>query len=168
VLAGALLFWLVPKKYAPIVAACALQIGHGLWMLLGMLVIYFFQPEGVAPLNPFDLFDVLILVLVPLWLAFQPGWIPCLILAIYQVMGIAVNGMALSAQPAGGPLITAILVHLFLRTAALVAMAIGFYEVRQSLVGTRDEVEEIDEYEEDDGNEEQDEVDENPYRPRKS
>jgi hypothetical protein len=47
-------------------------------------------------------------------------------------------------------------------------MAIGFYEVRKSLVGTLDEVEEIDEDEEDDCNEGQDEVDENPYRARKA
>lgn len=166
-IAGALLYRLVPKAHAPILGACAIQIGHGLWMLLGMVIIISFKIEGPIKLDPFDLIDVVLLVGVSIWLAYQPGWIPCGILALYQIFGITINSMALAEQPAGGPMVKALLVHLFLRIAALVAMGIGLYEVRRTLPNALDDVEEIDEEEDEDDGEASDAIDDNPYHSRK-
>lgn len=121
-LSGWLLTKAVQPPDKPMLPAGAVQIGHGLWMLLGLIL-----------LSQYDsmLIDVAILVAGGAWLALRPSAVAVGILGAYQVFGIVVNGRLFAEAEWGTVEHKGLTVHLLLRVAALALMAGGLYGIRK-------------------------------------
>jgi hypothetical protein len=120
ILVGWILAKSVPAANKPMVAASAVQAGHGLWMLFGIVMLSQYGPA---------LIDPVILVGGAVWLALRPSIMPVALLACYQVAGLAVNGIAISATTLNTPMHKALVVHILLRVAALALMVYGLIAI---------------------------------------
>lgn len=105
-------FLQMPRK--AFAAAVAIPVGHATWMLVAMILLKAFDPVFVA--------EALALLLLPWLLLFTPPLIVAIPLALYQVVGLVVNAMALAELPGGSEMHKAIVVHIFLRVCTLGAM----------------------------------------------
>ena len=122
VVAGAIGSKLGPKKSKPMVAAFAVQAGHGLSMALGLALL------GTFDLNVLDVVVVFIGVTL---LLFRPGLFPVLLLSTYQLAALALNLFTLASAEFGSDLHKALLVHVIFRALGLVLMIIGLYKIRK-------------------------------------
>jgi len=114
---------ILPAPSQPIMPAAAVQIGQGLWMLVGMII-----------LNRYDLAlaDVIILAAGVVWLTWQPGIVSAGLLACYQVFGLGVNVLALDQSVVHSAEFKGLLMHILIRIVALITMAIGVLQIRQN------------------------------------
>ena len=113
------------RAYLP---AMAVQIGHLLWLSLGLAYLRMFG---------LDLVDVVVLVIGVTWLAVKPGLAPVLFLAVFQVLGLGVNLLSFIGAAVGSNAHKALLVHMIWRLLALALMWYGYVQARK---GTGDEV----------------------------
>ncbi len=116
---GLLFRVLVPKTHRPMVPACAIQMGHGFSVCVGIAIIFGLQLKVSRPVSLFDIVDGVVLVAIPMWLAFRPTWSVCAVLALYQTIGIAVEGHEIFEEPAAMRL-KFLIVHVFWRFAGLI------------------------------------------------
>jgi Flp pilus assembly protein TadD len=141
-LAGWIAWKTVADVKRPMVFAFAVQVGHGLWMASGMFLLGLLasannmpsvRPSGPATLmlEPwlFNLLDIAILLGGLTWLLIRPGLAAVLCLSLYQAVGLGVNTAAFSGAAMGSLEHKALLVHLILRTAAIVLMYLGLYRI---------------------------------------
>lgn len=110
----------IPTANKPMTSASAVHAGHGLWMALGLGFL------GKFDLN---LIDVVALLGGALWLAVRPSAVAVSLLACCQTFALALNGMAFVAATPGTLVHKTLLVHLFLRLAAVVLMVRGLVEI---------------------------------------
>ncbi len=125
-LAAALLCgWLAYKWVKPeaksMVPAFAVQAGHGLWMLLGVIVVGVFNPT---------LLDVVILAAGLTWLLARPGLGPVVLLGAYQCISFVINLQAFLAADVGSDIHRALLVHLIFRALGVALMVMGLQKLR--------------------------------------
>jgi hypothetical protein len=117
----ALLWWagrrLLPERPADFIGAAAVQLGHMVWIGVGLIVI------GRLTV---DLADIAILLVGSLWLLIRPGLAPVVTLTVYQGAALLLNLAAFLAMPVGHNLHRALLVHLIWRVLALVLMWRGY------------------------------------------
>lgn len=111
----------VAERTRPIVPAIAVQLGQFGWLIVGALILQ--TIEGVW-------IDAVILTIGLLWLIAQSGIFPVMLLALYQVLGLAMNVLAWLAVPLGSAEHRALLVHIILRVLALVLMLIGLRQIK--------------------------------------
>ncbi len=76
----------------------------------------------------------MILVGVALWLVGWPSVVVVAVLTFYQAFGLVMNGMAFVAAARGTDMHKALVVHLFFRAVAVVAMAWGLVEIARRRV----------------------------------
>jgi hypothetical protein len=121
----ALLWWgahrLLADRPADFVGAAAVQLGHMLWIGVGLIVI------GRLTV---DLADIAILLVGSLWLLIRPGLAPVVTLTVYHGAALLLNLAAFLAMPVGYNLHRALLVHLIWRVLALVLMWRGYRRAR--------------------------------------
>jgi hypothetical protein len=121
----ALLWWagrrLLPDRPADFVGAAAVQLGHMLWIGVGLIVI------GRLTV---DLADIAILLVGSLWLLVRPGLAPVVTLTVYQGAALLLNLAAFLAMPVGHNLHRALLIHLIWRVLALILMWRGYRRAR--------------------------------------
>jgi hypothetical protein len=121
----ALLWWvgrrLLPDRPADFVGAAAVQLGHMLWIGVGLIVI------GRLTV---DLADIAILLVGSLWLLIRPGLAPVVTLTVYQGAALLLNLAAFLAMPVGHNLHRALLIHLIWRVLALILMWRGYRRAR--------------------------------------
>jgi hypothetical protein len=116
---GWLLALAVPARNRPVIPASAVQAGHGLWMLVGMIYLSRFD---------LTLIDFVILVAGAVWLAFRPSVVPVAVLTFYQLVGLLANAVAFAEATRNTDLHKALLVHLVLRVTAVALMVFGLIE----------------------------------------
>lgn len=104
---------LLPDRPADFVAAAAVQVGHLLWIAIGLVVI------GALTV---DLVDIAILLAGAVWLVTKPGRAAVIGLTVYQGAGLLINLAAFLAIPIGENLHRALLVHMIWRVLALLFM----------------------------------------------
>ena len=104
---------LFPGRSPDYVAAAAVQLGHLLWITVGLIVI------GALTV---DLVDIAILLIGVVWLLLRPGLAPVIVLTIYQALALLINLFAFLSFPIGHNLHRALLVHIIWRGLALSLM----------------------------------------------
>jgi hypothetical protein len=102
--------------------AFAIQAGHGLWMLLGAVLLKAYAPVAL---------DLAIYVIGLAWLVYRPGIAPVVLLSLFQAIAIAVNLAQFLAAEIGTNNHKALLVHLIFRITAVVCMLAGAYQIRR-------------------------------------
>ncbi len=105
-----------------VVPSFSVQAGHMLWLGLGMVL------TGTAGAN---LIDIAWLGAGLGWLIAMPGRPPLYFLAIYQVLALAVNALAISQAPWGTTNHKALLIHIIWRLLALGLMTKLFLDLRR-------------------------------------
>jgi len=129
---GWILSMTVPATSKPVVPASAIQAGHGLWMLLGMVLLSMFG---------LNLIECAAMIGGAIWLAYSPSVIIVALLICYQAVGIVINGMAFAEATRNTDIHKALMVHLFLRLAAVVTMLYGLIESRNLIYAKSQPVE---------------------------
>jgi hypothetical protein len=119
-LAGWIFSKTAPQRCKPMVPAAAVHAGHGLWMLLAMIILAQFD---------LTLIDFAILMAGAIWLAYAPSLVAVVLLCGYQAIGLVLNGMAFGEAKAGTDVHKGLLVHLVLRATAIVLMIYGLVEI---------------------------------------
>lgn len=104
---------LFPTRPADFVAAAAVQIGHLLWIAIGLVVI------GALTV---DLLDIAILLGGSAWLLARPGLPAVVVLTIYHALALLINLVAFLSFPIGHNLHKALLIHILWRVLALLFM----------------------------------------------
>jgi hypothetical protein len=112
---------LLPDRPTDFVVAAAVQVGHLLWITVGLVVI------GALTV---DLVDIAILLAGSAWLLAKPGLAPAVVLTVYQAVALLINVGALLAMPIGHNLHRALLIHIIWRILALVFMWRGYHKSR--------------------------------------
>ena len=104
---------LLPTRPADFVVAAAVQVGHLLWIAVGLVVI------GAVTV---DLADIVILLGGAAWLLARPGLPAVVVLTIYHALALLINLAAFLSFPIGHNLHQALLIHIVWRVLALVFM----------------------------------------------
>ena len=112
---------LLPDRPTDFVLAAAVQVGHLLWITVGLVVI------GALTV---DLVDIAILLAGSVWLFARPGLAPVVVLTVYQAVALLINVGAFLAMPIGHNLHRALLIHIIWRILALVFMWRGYHKSR--------------------------------------
>lgn len=120
-----LAWWVVrtlrPDLSPDYVAAAAVQVGHLLWIAVGLVVI------GALTV---DLVDIAILLGGVAWLLVRPGLAPVIVLTIYHGLALLINLFAFLNFPIGHNLHRALLVHILWRGLALLLMWRAHHKAR--------------------------------------
>jgi hypothetical protein len=114
---------LLPDRSSDVLVAAAVQIGHLLWITVGLVVI------GALTV---DLADIAILLAGSVWLLAKPGLAPVIVMTIYQALALLINLGAFLAMPIGHNLHRALLIHIIWRILALVFMWRGYRKAREA------------------------------------
>jgi hypothetical protein len=112
---------LLPDRPTDFVTAAAVQVGHLLWIVVGLVVI------GALTV---DLVDIAILLAGSVWLLAKPGLAPVVVLTVYQAVALLINVGAFLAMPIGHNLHRALLIHIIWRILALIFMWRGYHKSR--------------------------------------
>lgn len=112
---------LLPDRPTDFVTAAAVQVGHLLWITVGLVVI------GALTV---DLVDIAILLAGSVWLLAKPGLAPVVVLTVYQAVALLINVGAFLAMPLGHNLHRALLIHIIWRILALIFMWRGYHKSR--------------------------------------
>jgi hypothetical protein len=112
---------LIADRPTDFVAAAAVQVGHLLWIVVGLVVI------GLLTV---DLVDIAILLAGSIWLLAKPGLAPVVVLTVYQAVALLINLGAFLAMPLGHNLHRALLIHIIWRILALIFMWRGYHKSR--------------------------------------
>jgi hypothetical protein len=125
---GAAIVWVVAWKTAapgfrPMIPAFAVQAGHGLWMLFGLVYL---QRLDVT------IIDLLILAGGLGWLWLRPGWPSVVFLTVFQLVALGVNLYFFEAVPEGSLEERALAVHILLRIVAVALLIRGIRLLRQN------------------------------------
>jgi hypothetical protein len=104
--------------------AIAVQTGHLLWLLVGLIYL---RAYGL------DLLDVVILCVGVTWLLLRPGLAPVLLLTVFQVLALAVNGVSFADATIGTNPHKALFVHMVWRLMALFFMWHAYVQSRKAV-----------------------------------
>jgi len=120
-------WWIGKKLLRPekllFLPAIAVQTGHLLWLSLGLLYL------GVLDSS---LIDIVVLVVGLTWLALKPGLGPIILLSLFQILALAVNGVSFADAAIGTNPHKALLVHIIWRVMALFFMWHGYMQSRRA------------------------------------
>lgn len=106
----------------PVLFAFSIQTVQFIWLLGGVLL----QHQVAA-----GLFAMIWLLSGLIWLTTRPGLLPACLLAVYQLIGLAVNLPMLIHAQAGTQIHKALLVQLVWHVVALIALGIFLFEIRR-------------------------------------
>ena len=125
---GAAMVWGVAWKTAalgfrPMIPAFAIQGGHGLWMLFGVVYMQRFD---------LNILDLLILFGGLGWLWLRPGWPPVVFLTVFQLVALGVNLYLFEAVLDGSFEQSALAVHILLRIVAIALLICGIRLLRKN------------------------------------
>lgn len=124
---------LVKNKNEYIKRSIAIQVGHVLWFIIGVILYYFMSAVFYSRI----FIDIGIMLVGVIWLYFKPGLAAILFLTLYQIIALYNNGEsfvnAINAVNlnAAGSIIFPLLAHIVLRITAIVFMFIGYKQIRQ-------------------------------------
>jgi hypothetical protein len=128
---AAFLWWLLNRSMQgparAFVSASAIQGGHTIWMLLGVLSV------GTGG---YELFDVVLVAGGLAWLLVAPGPGPVFVLALYQAVALLINLNGLVGLQVGTFVHRAVVMHVALRVSALAYLFIGYRALNQPAPGT--------------------------------
>jgi hypothetical protein len=125
-LCGWIAYKLVKEDVKPMVPAIAVQLGHGLWMLFGFIMLRVLNQNAL---------DLVILAAGLTWLLVRPGLGPVILLSTYQCIAFVVNLLSFLAAGVGSTTHKALLVHLVFRLAAVLLMVVGLQQMRRRITG---------------------------------
>jgi len=111
----------LPVRRRIALPSLAIQTGHMCWMALAVVLV----PGGLSQVG----LDIAILAVLLLWLAISGGLIPAVLLIIYQLLSLAVNGGVAMQAGLASPKMAPLSVHMALRVLAILAL-IGFIAAR--------------------------------------
>ena len=121
-------WWIWKKLLRPekllFLPAIAVQTGHLLWLSVGLLYL------GVLD---WSLTDVVVLVVGLTWLVLKPGLGPIILLSLFQVVALAVNGVSFADAAIGTNPHKALLVHIIWRFMALFFMWHAYMQSRRAV-----------------------------------
>ena len=119
-------WWIGKKSLRPekllFLPAIAVQTGHLLWMSLGLFYL------GVLDSS---LIEVVVLVVGLIWLVLKPGLGPIILLTLFQVFALAVNGFSFAVAAIGTIPHKALLVHIIWRVMGLFFMWQAYVQSRR-------------------------------------
>jgi hypothetical protein len=101
-----------PGSRSQVLPAVAIQGGHILWMALGAAITRQFGPVSV---------DIIVIGVLLCWIWARPSALPLWALVVLQTVALFVNGAAFIAAAFGTAASKALLVHVILRIAGIVA-----------------------------------------------
>ena len=104
--------------------AIAVQTGHLLWLSVGLIYLGAFG---------LDLLDVIILIVGLTWLLLRPGLAPVLLLTVFQVLALAINGVSFAEATIGTNPHKALFVHMVWRLMALFFMWHAYVQSRKAV-----------------------------------
>lgn len=104
--------------------AVAVQTGHLLWLSVGLIYL---RAYGL------DLLDVIILFVGLTWLLLRPGLAPVLLLTVFQVLALAINGVSFAEATIGTNPHKALFVHMVWRLMALFFMWHAYVQSRKAV-----------------------------------
>lgn len=120
----AFLWWLfnrtVPGPAHAFVPAAAIQGGHAVWIVVGLLAVG----------GTYDFLDVLLISGGLVWLIASPGIGPVIFLVAYQVAVLFYNLHLLADADVGSFVHRALVMHMALRVAAITYLVIGYRTLR--------------------------------------
>jgi hypothetical protein len=118
----------VSTKLKPFTGTFAIQLGHGLWMFMGGLII-----SGAMKIVEVDLSVLVVgLILLLIW----PGLVSVCYLGIYQIVALAINCIRISNYEFGTIGNKAIAVTIILRICAIVTLIVGYLQFRKALLAS--------------------------------
>jgi hypothetical protein len=120
--AGWLLFRLGRQEVGPMIPAAGVLVGHGLWMLVGLILLQVFD---------YNLIDVALLVGGGIWLTLRPSILAVTVLTLYELVGLVMNGLLFALATPGADIHKALLVHILLRVLGVGLMLFGIVQMRK-------------------------------------
>ncbi len=119
--AAALLAKRGPERSRPFRPAASVVVGHLGWMAAGAVIAGTYAPVAV---------DVVLMAGGVAWLLLRPGLAPAIVLALFEVLSIAVNAVQLAAPENAGAW-KPLALHILLRAFALAALGAGYVGFRK-------------------------------------
>jgi len=132
VLAGWILAKILPPRVKPMVAAVAILIGHAAWMAFGVVFA-----DGDRMLMVVSGVEIALLLGAAAWLALRPNLAAVIVAGAYQLLSLAVNTYHFTGQTFGTGTHRALLAHMLLRIAGLIAMVVGLVVMRRHALAER-------------------------------
>lgn len=120
-LAAVLLSRVGPRRARPFAGAAGLVLGHAAWMAFGAVAIGSWQPV---------LLDLVIMGAGVAWLLASPGLAVVISLSLFEAAAVVVNVLQLR-EVEDGQVGRALSLHLLLRFATVLALAVGYRELRK-------------------------------------
>jgi hypothetical protein len=121
------LWWLgkkkLPPEKLPFLPAIAVQAGHLIWLTFGLL---YMRSLGL------NMIDIVVLVAGLTWLVLRPGLGPVILLTVFQVLALAVNGYTFAEATVGSGQHKALLVHIIWRVMAVFFMWQAYLQTRKT------------------------------------
>lgn len=118
--------YIVKEKKKYITTAIAVQTGHLLWILSG-IIIFYYQYKKVND----AWIDVLILVVGLFWIYLRPSIASIVFLLLYQIPAIFLNIHSLINFNSTTSNLISLIFHMVLRISAIILMILGYKEFRQ-------------------------------------
>jgi hypothetical protein len=118
-----------PPRHKPMRAAVAILGGHAVWMSIGL---FYALSQGDRMLTMVGGVEVALLLGGALWLALRPSVVAVIVIGLYEVVSIAVNAYHFSGATFGSVQHRALLAHILVRVAALIAMIVGLILLRRA------------------------------------
>lgn len=110
-----------PEK-TPYIPALTIQAGYLFWLALGT----------VAGASIPGSADIAVLLAGMVWLLVRPGRLPAAVLCLYQLAGMGINIHTFASIGFGDPAHRALIVHLIIRTAAVIYLAAGYLKAEKA------------------------------------
>lgn len=107
-------------RWKPFLAAVAIIIGHLLWMIVGAIIV----PAQAMAIVP----DIIVMLAGILWLILRPGLGPVILLVVFEVLCVVINGFAILPHEFGSPIHKALVAHLALRLGTICSLIVGYLE----------------------------------------
>jgi hypothetical protein len=121
------LWWLgkkkLPPEKLPFLPALAVQAGHLIWLTFGLL---YMRSLGL------NMIDIIVLVAGLTWLVLRPGLGPVILLTVFQVLSLAVNGYSFAEATVGSNPHKALLVHIIWRVMGVFFMWQAYRQTRKA------------------------------------
>jgi len=113
--------------------AIAILGGHAVWMAVGVL----FAARGDRTAMLVGGVEIALLLGAAFWLALRPGLAAAITAGAYQILSLAVNTYNFTGQSFGTAAHRALLAHMLLRLAGLIAMIVGLVIMHRKAQATQ-------------------------------
>jgi hypothetical protein len=101
--------------------AISIVTAHIVWFIAAALLLGMWAPV---------ILDIIVLTIGVAWLWVRPGIGPVIFVAVVELISLVINIVTITSAEVGSPAHRALVVHLLLRVAALVCLALGYRRLR--------------------------------------